>query len=561
MRTGLASLAGAFLFVFSWVYRFNDPGGSYNGLTDDHFFYIVRGWQILFGDLPVRDFVDHGAPLHYYVAAGVQAAFGRGTLSELVFSVTVLSLCTVLTFAIAVRASGSMLAAACGAVVLVALEPRFYNYPKLLVYAAAIPLLWLFADRQTARTLLWLAVATVVGFLFRHDHGVFVALAFAAMLGLLTHLPWRARVRHAAVYGALVMALLLPYLVFLQVNGGIVSYFAQASAWAARDRDRSPVAWPGLFDNPEGVSPAARDGRGLERVMAVFHDNAVAWIYYLEIALPLVALLLIVVSRDGWRPTWPRAPAKLAVVAVLALLLDAGFLRAPLEARVADPAVPHAVLLAWMLASLPRMLRPSSLRRAGAPRAARLGAAALTAAVVALLIAAPTRDVSRRLEKASLVHGVDRARQRVSEVVASVRRTWPLRRWAAPNQSPSIALAYYLTDCTAPTDRVFVQPYLPQVVALARRAFAGGHADLRPGFFESESAQRLTVERLRRQRVPVVLLSDGNFGAKFPLVMRYFDEHFIVAGTRSLGSLRLRLLVARGLTPRGRFAPLDWPCF
>jgi hypothetical protein len=60
------------VFVFSWVYRFNDPGGAFAGLTDDHFFYVVRGWQILFGELPVRDFADHGAPLYFYVAWLVQ---------------------------------------------------------------------------------------------------------------------------------------------------------------------------------------------------------------------------------------------------------------------------------------------------------------------------------------------------------------------------------------------------------------------------------------------------------------------------------------------------------
>ena len=60
-----------------------------------------------------------------------------------------------------------------------------------------------------------------------------------------------------------------------------------------------------------------------------------------------------------------------------------------------------------------------------------------------------------------------------------------------------ITLSLYINACTAPTDRVLVQSYLPQVLAIARRAFAGGHADLRPGFFEMEDAQRLTLERLR----------------------------------------------------------------
>ena len=64
-RRALAAGAMATIFAGSWFLRFNDPDGAFAGLTDDHFFYVVRGWQILFGDLPVRDFVDHGAPLHY----------------------------------------------------------------------------------------------------------------------------------------------------------------------------------------------------------------------------------------------------------------------------------------------------------------------------------------------------------------------------------------------------------------------------------------------------------------------------------------------------------------
>jgi hypothetical protein len=72
IRSVAAAATAATVFGFVWLLRFNDPGGSFAGLTDDHFFYLIRGWQILFGDLPVRDFVDHGAPLYYYVGAAVQ---------------------------------------------------------------------------------------------------------------------------------------------------------------------------------------------------------------------------------------------------------------------------------------------------------------------------------------------------------------------------------------------------------------------------------------------------------------------------------------------------------
>jgi hypothetical protein len=150
VRTAVVAVLSAGVFVASWLFRFNDPGGSFAGLTDDHFFYVVRGWQILFGDLPVRDFVDHGAPLYYYVAAAVQELFGRGTLSELAFSTTVLSLSAVLTFLLSTRASGSIVAGLAACLLHVWLGPRFYNYPKVLVYAVAIPLLWRFADRPSA---------------------------------------------------------------------------------------------------------------------------------------------------------------------------------------------------------------------------------------------------------------------------------------------------------------------------------------------------------------------------------------------------------------------------
>ena len=95
------------VFAGSWFLRFNDPEGGFGGLTDDHFFYLVRGWQMLYGDLPYRDFVDPGAPLTFAIAALVQMAFGRGTWSEVVFCATALSAASALTYWLARRASGS----------------------------------------------------------------------------------------------------------------------------------------------------------------------------------------------------------------------------------------------------------------------------------------------------------------------------------------------------------------------------------------------------------------------------------------------------------------------
>lgn len=554
------------IFVASWLFRFNDPGGSFAGLTDDHFFYVVRGWQILFGDLPVKDFVDHGAPLYYYIAAAVQMLFGRGTLSELSFSTTVLSASAVITFWLATRASGSILAGLAACLLHVWLGPRFYNYPKILVYAVAIPLVWRYADRQSAQLRIWIAIVAVIGFLLRHDHGVFVGAAMGVLVLSLREIPFTERLRQLVMCGAIVIALITPYLLFIQINGGLGSYFQQASAWAERDRAREPVVWPGLFDNPDGVSDAAKAGSSV----AVVRDNSAAWMYYFELLLPLFALFILAASRDAFRPEWPRAREKLAMVAVLGLVLDAGFLRSPLEARLADPSVPLVILIAWLIVAIPRMVmsdvsfQPAWLRVRQPLRAV---AVSIGTAMALLLIVLVSGDLYTRLDKASMTERFGKAFERVGTVSNQLRLDWDLGLWAArPDRPDLVSLSLYINACTEPSDRVLIQSYMPQVLALARRAFGGGHADLRPGFFEFEEAQRLTVERLRQRSVPIILLdtedSLRSFYRSFPIVTAYIDQEYRQAGTHTFDTrFGLTLYVKKDRVPTGTYESLGWPCF
>jgi hypothetical protein len=557
------------VFAFSWPFRFNDPGGSFAGLTDDHFFYLVRGWQILFGDIPVRDFVDHGAPLFYYVGALVQM-FERGTVSELIFSTTALSIGAALTFWLATRASGSIWAGLAACLLHIWLGPRFYNYPKILVYAAAIPLLWWFADRPGLRPRAWIAVVTVIGFLFRHDHGVFVALAMAVLLLFMSGLSWTERLRHAVIYAVLVVGLAAPYLAFIQWHGGVPFYLRQASAWAERDRAREPVVWPGLFDSPDGVSDEARESGGPSRVAAVIRDNRIAWLYYFEILLPVFALGALAVSPTAFRPAWPQARAKLAMVAVLTAALDAGFLRSPLEARLADTSVPLCILVAWLMVAVPQMLaRPAMLTPALQKYRWVVGglASAIWLPTVLMLAVIVSGDSYERLDKAAMTDRFGKMFERMNGIAGQLRLDWNLANWAKrPDRPDLITLSTYVNECTAPTDRILVQSYMPQVLALARRAFAGGHADLRPGFFETEEAQRLTVERLSRQSVPLILLdtekSLENFHESFPIVVAYIDAHYQRSGTHVFDErFGISLFTKKGLTPTSVWRPLGWPCF
>jgi hypothetical protein len=569
VRACAMAAAAVAVFVFSWFFRFNDPNGGFAGLTDDHFFYVIRGWQILYGELPVRDFVDHGAPLYFYVSAAVQLVFGRGTLSELAFSTTMIALAAALTFWLAARASGSVLLGLLGAAFQILLLPRFYNYPKLLVYTAAIPLLWWLADRPGRKPVFWLAVVTVIGFLFRHDHGVFVALATAAMILMLPKARGSARFGYGLTYAAFAVALAAPYLLFIQVNGGIGTYIRQASAWAEEERARTPIQWPGLFENPNGVSDEAREGPAVQRAIAVARDNRVPWTYYFEIALPFFALAVLSLSRDAFRPAWPNAVPKIVVVALLGLILDAGFLRSPLQARIADPSVPHAILIAWLAMAVPRLLltraswRPS-LKAAVVPLRMAVAVAALAAAAMVWLVIS-TR-LYDRLEDAYLVEGPRVALARARTVAQSARDDWNLETWAdRPDRSGQMTLAMYLNACTPPGARIFVQPYMPQVLGMARRGFAAGFGDLRPGFFEEPEWQAMAFRRMRDQDIPVVLLDIGdsleNFRESFPALMAYFDSAYEVAGTRTFDErFGVTLLVRRDARRTGTYGALGWPC-
>jgi len=566
LRYAILATLSVGIFIASWLFRFNDPGGSFAGLTDDHFFYVVRGWQILFGDIPVRDFVDHGAPLYYYIAAAVQVLFGRGTLSELAFSTTVLSASAVITFLLATRASGSIIAGLAACLLHVWLGPRFYNYPKVLIYALAIPLLWRFADRPSAPMRVWLAVLTVIAFLFRHDHGAFVGLATTVLMLSIGELRFADRVRHLVIYGLLVLVLVAPYVVFIQLNGGVLSYFRQASAWAERDRAREPVVWPGLFDNPDGESDEAKAGSLVARV----RDNGAAWVYYTEILLPFFALFVLAASRDGFRPEWPHAREKLAMVAVLGAALDAGFLRSPLEARLADPSVPLVILMAWLMVALPRMfLRDGSLRPSWLPVRwpIRVAVTVVAAGIALLFVVLVKGDLYKRLDKASMTDRFGKPFERVGVISNQLRVDWDLGLWAARPERPDlITLSLYINACTTPDDRVLVQSYLPQVLAIARRAFAGGHADLRPGFFEFEEAQRLTVERLRSRSVPIILLDTDDslrsFYRSFPIVTAYIDQEYRQAGMHTFDErFGITLYVKKDRSPTGTYEPLGWPCF
>ena len=567
--------AAVAVFVIVWLLRYADPGNELGGLLDDHFFYSVPGWQMLYGDLPDRDFVDAGAPLTYAVAATLQVLLGQSIWSEFIFCVTALAAGAALTCVLAARASRSIVLGLLAAALETALIPRLYNYPKILVYTVAIAVIWWWASRpRVART--WIvALVAAVAFLLRHDHGVYVGVAFAAMLIGVRDVAWSERVRHGLLFAGATLLLLTPYFAYLQTNGGLMRHFVIAYRWSARDYERAPLVLPTLTLAPlseEEPNDAPSSEWWNHAPFPALSEHYYTWsIYWVMMLTPLVALLLLLTRAPSTGPpAWPQERAKILTVIVLGAILDIRFLRGNLAGRFADASVPFVILSAWSLAAVLTIVRTGSVAIRSTPRTLPLvprGLAALipvlVAAATGLLLLRPSREL---LENSRMLEGIESVRGRIADVTDRLQHTWPLPADYADGRGGAVQLALYLQECTRPTDRVLVTAMMPQIVGLAHRAFAGGQIDLRAGFHDSIEEQQLTLERLRRQSVPVVIGPPSDerrdYAESLPLIAEYFNREYVNLGDRELrGGLVFSLLVSRRARSVRTYEPLSFPCF
>jgi hypothetical protein len=105
--------------------------------TNDEYISLAGAQQILFGEWPTRDFLDPGLPLAYAASALAQVIFGRNLYAEAMLTSIAFGLAAAFTVVAARRLSGSLTVGLVAALFEIAIFPRGYSYPKMLLYAAA----------------------------------------------------------------------------------------------------------------------------------------------------------------------------------------------------------------------------------------------------------------------------------------------------------------------------------------------------------------------------------------------------------------------------------------
>jgi len=188
---------------------------------DDHFDHLSIAVQLLGGELPIRDFADLGRPLKYAISAVVLAIGGHNLLGEAILISVLLAVGTSLTFWAAARATNSAILGAFASLLVIGIFSREYGYPKVVLPALGIWLLWRYVEAPGVRRLLTLSVLTVAAFLMRYDYGFYLALTSG--LAIATR-RWGdgpgVAARAIAGYGLAGLLLVSPYLVYLGAVGG-----------------------------------------------------------------------------------------------------------------------------------------------------------------------------------------------------------------------------------------------------------------------------------------------------------------------------------------------------
>ena len=233
--------AGAAIFAAAFHYVLPEA----TELIDDHFMHVAWGRQLLYGRWFVRDMAALGLPLQSALSAAFEWAVGYRLLSEGLLIALAFATGALITYVLARRISGSIWIGVVAAACQVAVAPRTYGYPKIVLYAAAILVFWRYIEQPTRRHLALIVAVLAVGFYLRHDHGLYLALVGTGVLSLRHLHESKMVVRRLLKFATVCAIVAAPYLTYAHYNGGVRSYLGDLRAIAERERQQNRFdAWP-----------------------------------------------------------------------------------------------------------------------------------------------------------------------------------------------------------------------------------------------------------------------------------------------------------------------------
>lgn len=212
--------------------------------ANDNFMHMTFAQQWLAGDWPIRDFFDHGWILQYSLSALAQVVFGERLIGEALIVGVAWAVATYAVFHTVRQTSGSTLAACLAGLLLILAGARGYSYPKGVVYAVAAALWWGYVRTPTWRRMLAFGAWAAAAFLWRPDHGIYVACGIVLAAWAAHGLRPIALVR-SALAGASMLALVAPFLLYVQLTAGLTDYVSAGLVLGRVEHTtHGPHQWP-----------------------------------------------------------------------------------------------------------------------------------------------------------------------------------------------------------------------------------------------------------------------------------------------------------------------------
>jgi hypothetical protein len=565
--------------------------------SDDHFGRISPGRQIArYGELPFRDFFDPGFVLTDLASAAVQRLFGDNLLGEMLLTSLCVAVGAVLIAVLVRRATGSSVLAVVTASLAVTAFSRPYDYDKFLFYPLGLLACWRYTDTRRRRDLIVVAAVAVVAGMFRYDNGLFVAICGLVVLAAMHAREFRVLIGRVALLLGAGVACVVPFAVFLQLNGGLMEAVRQISTYARREGARTQIGTlpEGALSDlrvtpmppppPDRVqvrwTPAADGERSALEVGYTLHDGIQrgdpedrTWLYEIDNAAPANLRTIVNDPRVADTHLIDRTRFTLNPKESLARRL---WRRLPFVGShlISWSSGGAAAVMFYLFLAVSLGAAVAAIRVRGAPgeRAKLLSAAVMTLLAVAFILRAPVvariggvigppavlaawgwhRYARWRLVRGALTVGVIATLAIASEWRGSayrIERNGPrlggvLSDAAATPPDALLAkqrltgLVRYVRRCTRPDDRVFAAWFVPELYFFSGRAFAGGMVVTFGGHWSEPTYQRRIVEKMMTESVPVVLVREGDesFSHDYPIVAEYLGANYHMAGSSDFGS-------------------------
>ena len=550
--------AGAALAL--WVLALLFALATYT-FSDDHFGRISPARQMVrYGELPFRDFFDPGYFLTEAASATAQRVTGDNLLGEMLLTSCFMAGGAVVILYLVLRATGALRLACIAAVVAVMAFRRPYDYDKFLFYPLGLLVLWRYIDSRKPKDLIVVAIVAVVAGLFRYDNGLFLLVSAVIALAVAHSGEFRLLFRRLGLLAVTSAICVVPYLAFLQGNGGLREAAGQMTTYARREGLRTRIA-----TLPHGAlselrvtrlpPPQPEDSwrRRLRRRIPLLGTASVSWsaagasalVYYLFVVLSIGATVVVLRAPPG---DAGRERARVLSVVAMTMLAVVFILREPVIARLGGVIGPPSVLGAWMWYRFARLPRTRS-------RNWRLGGAAVAACVIVTIGVAT--------EWRSSINLVRRNGNLLTRLAIATETPASTALLPKPRLT---GLVGYLRRCTQPSDRVFAAWFVPELYFFSGRAFAGGMVETFGDHWSEPTYQHRIVDKMKGESVPIVLIREGDesFSRAYPIVAEYLRASYHEAGSSAFGGEdggSYTVLTRMDRLPMGTDPATMMPCF